>query len=671
MAKKDLLLELTQHYEMWDKDNEKRMSRKNGWNDVTDSYYGKLPDDWPYITKIVDPRIRTSLIEKNGRLLNNKLRGRLVPREGSDVLKAEFNNAILDYQWDTANDGGSMLVKMSIADMDTRLYQSKFALVYWKYEVDEDGKVKFDGNEMKLLDIRDCGMDPAATHVKDAKWFQYRSWEFLEDLETQTDTKGRPSFKNLKEIRRRIEEKLPNTSQKRDKEYTRRVKELRGLEDRVGEDIAFPVVQIVTEYRENRWITFSPEHKLILREIKNPYDHGKLPIAQLRYYHLQDDALGESEVEPVIPLWKAIQATLCSYMDEVILKMRPPLKIMENAARIETIEYGPEAQWLVDSPDAITEMESRGDSLRYFQTTYSALVSAFNVAMGDMSQGTSAIDPFETEKTATEVKATLKQQNTRDQKNQNDLAEFIKDVMMMWLSNNKQFLFTDPSKKELILKIVGSDKFSYFKRAGLDEMEVTAENARMVGDIVASAPELSDADVEELWETAKTPIHPVVTNPQEKDPSKLDIKPKMRLDDMEDTAELSIVPEDLEGTYDYVPDIKSMSSGADQELADARMRALELFTNNPNVLQLMQQEGYRPKIKELLRANLEEMGLNDAERFFEQINEQAVQQAQIAGNPQAMGGAQPPIQEQGLPGIPQANPQGGVPQQMAGPNKAQ
>ena len=32
--------------------------------------------------------------------------------------------------------------------------------------------------------------------------------------------------------------------------------------------------------------------------------------------------------------------------------MRPPLKVVEGRVRLETLEYGPEAQWMVDDPDA-------------------------------------------------------------------------------------------------------------------------------------------------------------------------------------------------------------------------------------------------------------------------------------------------------------------------------
>ena len=121
-----ILQECQAHYSLWKQDNDTRRTRKNGWNDITDAYWGKLPSDWPYTSIVVDPRIRTSLIEKNARLLNSKLRGRLVPREGGDVLKARINNALLDFQWDSANDGGSMLGKWAAMDIDTRLYASKF-----------------------------------------------------------------------------------------------------------------------------------------------------------------------------------------------------------------------------------------------------------------------------------------------------------------------------------------------------------------------------------------------------------------------------------------------------------------------------------------------------------------------------------------------------------------
>jgi hypothetical protein len=668
MDKEKLLKEVSSHYDAWTKDVEQRMTRKFGWNDITDAYYGKLPDDWPFTSRTTDPRIRTVLIEKNARLTNGKLRGRLAPREGADIIGARINNALLDYQWDRANDGGSMQVKISISDMDTRLYQSKFALCDWKVERDADGKITFEGNEFTPLDIRDCGMDFNATHIKNSKWFQYRTWSYIEDLERQLDVDGKPLFENLREIKD-LMLKGDGETTKSDKktEYSSHIKELQGLEDRVGTDIAFPVLEVVTERRDDIWITFSPKYNKILRVIDNPYELKNKRVAQLRYYPLQDDPLGESEVENVIPLWRAIQATLCGYMDEVILKMRPPLKIIEGAARLETIVYSPEAQWLMNRPDAVTEMTSSGQAVEYFQQTYTALVSAFNTAMGTFSQGVSNINLTQPNKTATEINASAAQQNARDEKNQTDLAEFIKDIMMFWVANNKQFLFSDPEKKEYVLRIIGKENFAYFQQAGLDAYDLQPEAAQMISDILQQNPDTSEAELMQLVSAGSLPRYKVQANPEEKNPDKFEFKPKMSISDTGDVADLTMVPEDLDGTFDYIPDIKSMRMGSVQERANAVNQAISLNLN-PNVIQLLQAEGYRTKIKELLSESYDNSGINDPERFFEKINVNPTFQGQNTGpqegNPQ-MGGPQPNSQNPGLSGIPQADIGAGPNQQMA------
>jgi hypothetical protein len=658
MNDETLLLEVQSHYKMWTDDNQKRMNRKNGWNAITDAYWGHLPNDWPYISRTVIPILRTSLIEKNGRLLNSKLRGKLVPREGGDTVSAILNNAILDYQWDNANENGSMLTKFEIADLDTRLYASKFVDVYWRYTCDEDGNVLYDGNELRPLDIRDCGIDPTSSGIKDAKWFQIRTWDKIADLESMT-LGGKPMFKNLAKLKRAYKDSL-NSKSATKTEYTPRGKQLQGLEDRTGQDMAFPVVKVVVERRADKWIYFSPDFDILLGVTPNPYNHKKLGIAQLRYYPIQDDPLGESEAEPVLPLWIAIQATVCAYMDEMILKIRPPLKVIENAARVETIQYGPEAQWLVDRQDAIEEMRGNGDTLQYFQTTFQVLTSAFNLAMGDLSQGTSQFDPFgQDKKTATEVKATVSQQNSRDQKNQNDLIEFIKDIMMMWVSNNKQFIFSDPTQLEYMVRIVGADQFNRLMQMGLADNELVEGTEESISEIVSQmGGNITDFQLQQLYEAGSMPKYPVILNPKEKDPSKIKMKPKMMVEG--EIADVSIVPADLEGTYDYIPDVKSMAMGASDSLNQARSAALDRITNNPMIIELLNAEGYKPKIREMLEDDLEGAGLTDAERYFEKIGP-----VETAGN--QMGGAIPNSQGQGLPGIPQANIAGGLPGQMGGP----
>lgn len=655
-----LYIEVNEHYTAWDEDNTTRMNRKHGWNEITRAYWGQLPEDWPYISRITDPRIRTSIIEKDARLLNKKPRGKVIPRgNGANVVKASVQNAVLNQQWDNATFGGTMQQKLIVSSQDARLYSSKFGYVYWREVLNDEGEVIFSGNEFTPWDIRDCGMDPKADHIRNAKWFQHRDWFFIEDLQEENKIAGKTIWKNLTKIKSKMNDDEYKVSDRKDNVRVSQVLSMQGLTDRIGEDSAFPVLEVVTEYREDKWISFSPRYGEIIREIDNPNKHGKIPVAQLRYYPIQDDALGESEVEPVLSLWLAIQAVLCGYLDEMILKMRPPLKIIENSVRIETIEYGPEAQWLMDNPDAVTEMRGNGEAQRWFETTYAALVSAFNTAMGDMSQNTSSIDMFNSEKTATEIKQTAKQQNARDQRNQNELSDFITDIITMWIGNNKQYYFSDEKNASKIIQLVGRDKYDEFVKLGLSDMVLPDESMEMIqGLMEQSGFEMGDDILSGAVEASMIPEYPYVENPEEEDLTKLRVSPKLEVNDKQSSAELHVVPQDFDGDFAFIVDVKSMEMGSSEEFVNARMQALS-FMKDPTILSLLQQEMWKPKVKDILVSMLNEGGLHDSDQYFERAEAPAVQ-----GGVASPGGAQQNPAVTGLQNPPAPQITGGGQQQM-------
>jgi hypothetical protein len=209
---------------------------------------------------------------------------------------------------------------------------------------------------------------------------------------------------------------------------------------------------------------------VVLRDIPNPYAHKKIPVVQLKYYPIQGDVMGESEVEPALPIWRAIQAVVCGFFDSYNIYVNPPLKIVEGQVRIETIVYGPQAQWLMNNANAVMEMQGGGQALNTFQTAYLSLVSAYNTAMGEMSAGVSNIDPTQNQKTATEVEKSTAQQNTRDQRNQTVLSECIQDMMSMWLSNNRQFLLLDEVSQIHMLESMLKDLLTPRIQPALDEI---------------------------------------------------------------------------------------------------------------------------------------------------------------------------------------------------------
>jgi hypothetical protein len=411
-------------------------------------------------------------------------------------------------------------------------------------------------------------------------------------------------------------------------------------------------------------IVFAPKYDVIIEDKENPYEHGNIPFAQLRYYPLGDDIYGESEVESVIPLSRAINSILAGSIDEANIRIRPPLKVVPQGTRIETIEYGPGARWIMNSLNNVGEMQFSDGHLANFNAMYPALKAAFNTAMGDSSLGVSNGGGRFDEKTATEVREQVNQQNNRDQANQFYLGEFLKDIMMMWVSNNKQYLFDDPSKKFHIIKIIGKNNIQNFQMMQLDGKDVPPEAMQEIEAAISENPEAVSPDmIGEVMTDAAVPTNPVFP-----DGSPESLKGKLDVKEYGDEADLYVEKDDMVGVYDYIPDIKSMAAGAGIQAQQGRMKAYDLILANPNVLGLLSQQGEMLKIKELLINILTDAGEKDAEGLF-QTNQP--DPSLLAGGPGAVAPGQPPIGPAVAPGMagagqavpPQPSPAGVPPAQ--------
>ena len=665
----DKLTRLMRHYSLGTQDMDTRRVRKNGWNDIINGLMSKLPINWPYNSIVTIPLIRTTILEKTGRLLNAKLQGRLVPRdENGDYIKAKINNLLLDFQWDSAQEGGSMFEKCALADQYARLFGAAFALNYWNVEKNT--------NDIKIIDPRDVFFDGAANHIRNCKWVQVREFTTLDRLEERGY--------DVKEARAMAENmQLPPS--RRDTKYESVVKANRSLTDRTGEidDMQNPVIEFITEWGTDRkqvpyQLCFLPQFSMVLTDKagdKFPYKHGKIPISMLRYYPLLDDIYGESEVEGVLPLQRAVNALTNGFIDEANIMLRPPLKIAAQGVRIETLEYGPGAKWIMNSVDLVQEHTSNGGFITTFNSVYPMLISAFNDAMGDQSLGVAqqATQPGKApgfgNPTATEVNDLQKQQNTRDQYNQSYLGEFLKDIMLMWLSNNTQYLFDDPTKKNFILKIIGKDNIKMLQQMNLDGTDIPDYAMKTIQDTINQNPgAVTNDDISNIIEQVSVPSNPVVDNPND-NPKDYVLHKKLEIADNGEEAELYVTPDDFEGEYDYVPDVKSMSAGAGQTMKEARQSALQTALN-PIVIQLLQSQGDSIKIKELLVGAFEDAGYTDAEGLFQSNQEAYGNQQPGQGAPQAGGVNPQPNQPAGM-GVPQNVPgqavNGGVPQAQGQP----
>ena len=602
----ELFKDVHNHYMISKQDLEIRMTRKNGFNDADKMFASYIdPSNWPYKSMIFDPRPYTIITEKTARLIGSKPKGRLVPREGGDSLGSVVNNELLSFQWDdNSRLGESMLAKWMMMDQNVRKYGSSFGICKWRYEtkvINGKRKVCYDGPDFVVINHNDVLANPSYSFIN--KWFQHREWTTIKELETINDAaKTAPQYKNIEILKASIKEKETSRSDRRDNDYNIQNKAIRGLTDYLGSDEVNKVFEIITEYRPDRWITFVPRHGTIIRDIPNPYKHYEIPVVQLKYYPLPDDLYGVNEYEPVSSQIRSINAFLSAFSDEQANNLYPPLMINPVNVRMHTIEFTPQAKWLMNNPGKdVVRLESGNSSVPAFNTIYQTLVGSFLSAMGESSQGISQSNPTEDagRVTATEIKDTAYTRNVRDNMNQIFLSEALKKQIMFWHSMNQQFLFQGTEDKVKVIRIVGRDAIDFFQRQGLDEMGPTDEQAMMALEDPTGVIE-------------QGPAYPV----QMEDGN---IVPKFAPDELGGGGDLYIEPGDLVGNYDYVPDIETMQAPS-QEKVEQKLTAILGTITNPAVMQMLQMEGKKPKIMDLLIKMFESTNvIKDADAYFEDI----------------------------------------------------
>lgn len=646
--------ELKSHYDTASEETDKRRTGSGRVGTISFDEADELfrswidEDNWPYDALLFDPRVFTFIFEKTSRLISNKLRGRLIPREGGDVLAAHINNELLSFQWDQASQGGSMISKWALMDMNTRKYGSAFALCRWRHETAKDGKILFDGPEMQILNNRDCLPDPVATSIESCNWFQVRRYVTFQELEGVNDAAlSKPIYHNLEALRQAIgDDKNKGGGDTRGINWASRNRQISGLtEDPTGKDSAFKTVEIVTEYRKDRWVTFSPRHGVVLRDIANPYKNNELPIVMLRYYPIDDDLYGMSEIEPVKSLQKAINAILSQYVDEINQKLYSPIAIGPGVKQ-HTLQWGKGARWLMTNPMTDFRLvESRSNAAQFFNNTYSALVAGLMNAIGESSLGVSNIGRFQADKTATEVREVISQRNARDNFNQIFLAEAVERQMMLWHTMNQVLLFGDSGKKSYIIRIVGKDAIDYFDEKGLNAYGLASSEASIAAQEEIEKGLQNGVTTDVNLEDFMSPLYPI----EFKEGKDINYKPKFSLDENRQVGSLVVEPEDLKGNYDFIADVESMSLNAGDDEKRGRSAAITGLISNENVLRLLASEGVKPKFKELFITWLEDNGFKDAEKFFEALPEQPPAQNAQQPTEQQMGGQLPTEGQAGVP----------------------
>jgi len=190
--------------------------------------------------------------------------------------------------------------------------------------------------------------------------------------------------------------------------------------------------------------------------------------------------------------------------------------------------------------------------------------------------------------------------------------------MEFWIKMNQQFLFTDPTKEQMIIRIVGKDILNELKNMELAQTEIPDEVITQTADLIDQTPGgLAPEELEVISNVSRVPTNPVTTPEGE-------VVPKLDMSEDGSIARLFVEKDDLTGSYDYIPDVKSMQIGVSEEAINGRNQALYILLS-PGVQQQLQAEGATINVKDLLISVLEDNGVKNASKLFQngQVNGQS------------------------------------------------
>jgi len=621
----EYLAEVRRHYDDAKSELDTRIThRTQGFNEYDKAYRSHINDSqWPFNASVYDPLTFTSIFSKGTRLISNKVKGRLIASQFGNELGARIGTELLSAQYEDHDDfyEEPMISKWLKMDQSARKYGAAFGLVQWRRELNADGESIFDGPTFEPLDNRKVYLQPGCYSITESDYVILEREMTLRSMKNANDAaKARdedPVFSNLDTLEKSSKTKKTDTN-------TMSInKDLRGLSENdssIGDSRRF---RVLTEYRRDVWITWVPDigsdaesPGTILRSIKNPHKHGQIPVIRLVYMPIDDDIYGVSEMESGLSIQKATNALVSGFIDAVSTQLFPILKGATVGPSYDTIDWTPRAIWKMNNPATdIIPLQTDNSFISSFAEAYRLLNAAFARSMGDTNADSSQLATLgSNDKTATEVRDLAILRGSRDNLNKLFLSEAIKKMYSMWWTMDQQYL-TDTK----VIKLVGREALQYFIDQGLNGYKLDDEGFKMIADFMQENLGVTfQQSFSHLDESGYLAEHYIPLYPNNE-------SPKLQLEENGKSGFLTISQKDLIGQYRFNIDLNTVGMPNDLQEANVLNEFVKLVAQQSESLA---QEGYKPKMKELLETIAEKQKIHNADMFFERVQSQPQQQQQ-------------------------------------------
>lgn len=310
------------------------------------SYIDK--NNYQHSARVFDPRVFRIIETIVPRMVANEPTGSFYPAEDGDVAVNHILDALIKYDWRKAE----MFPKLVNFVKSMLIFGTAFGRNYWDFREEEKTRMipkqvngrmvwspknkekinvtTFDGPNFEVLNIYDCFPDPNSTNLDNMRWFIYRTFKTIDELEDENETRGTEYYKNLKELKEKIKGRSSEGGVSDDKQFREHRRIMMSTQEFRGKDESNPEIVVLRRFTRDGWCDYCPEYDIMIRECENPYFNCKLPIVYAVDYPYPGDLYGMGEIEPIDRIQRAINAVLNQRLDNVQLTLKTMWKVQKG-----------------------------------------------------------------------------------------------------------------------------------------------------------------------------------------------------------------------------------------------------------------------------------------------------------------------------------------------------
>lgn len=471
--------------------------RMNSQEELYRSYIDK--NKYPHQARVFDPRIFRVIETITPRMVSNEPTGSFYPTETGDIATTHILSALNKYDWRKAD----MFPKLVTFVKSMLIFGTAFGRTYWDYRVTEKKRMKPlyangrmmwtpSNNEMvqvteadhpnfEPLNIYDCFPDPNSTSIHNMRWFIYRTFKTIDELENENTTRGQEYYKNLDKLKEAIGDSennsTYNTNHPDNMQYREHRRVMLSTEDLTGRDPSNPEITVLRRFTKEGWCDIVPEYgNIVIREVDNPYFHGELPIIHGVDYPYPGELYGMGEIEPIDRIQRAINAVLNQRLDNVQLNLKNMWKVKKGA--------GVDMHTLVSAPGNIilTSDMSAVEPITIPDVTGGTFVQTMNYLTSALQNGSGITDytigvnsgANTANKTATGTRLIQQEANAQFKLK----IQLFNHMVIQKIANQWKDLRIQYTTENQKLRIIGQDLVKYLKektdlaKTGLDGQTV-------------------------------------------------------------------------------------------------------------------------------------------------------------------------------------------------------